>query len=99
LADKYKLYGSKREGERVDRVLLKGTSSDPEEYLEVGGEAVELNEEQVASLRAQGIDIRKSGSTDDDDDNQPGAEQQGAEQGAADAPATNPPGDNPGGKK
>jgi len=98
LADKYKLYGSKREGERVDRVLLKGTSSNPEEYLEVGGEAVELNEEQVTSLRAQGIDIRKSGSTDDDD-NQPGAEQQGAEQGAADAPATNPPGDNPGGKK
>jgi len=69
LADKYKLYGSKRQGERVDRVLLKGTSTNPEEYLEVGGEAVELDEEQVAELRARGVNIRKANGSDDDADN------------------------------
>lgn len=96
----YKLHGSKRQGERVDRVILEGTSSNPVKWMEVGGDAVELSEEQVADLRARGVDLRKSGSTSDEPD-QP--DQQSAtgtgEPGAADAPATDNPGDNPGGKK
>jgi hypothetical protein len=96
LADKYKLHGSKRPGEKVDRVLLEGTSSNPVKWIDVGGDAVELNEEQVAELRSRGVDVRKSGSTSDE----PEQSDTGAgETGAADAPATETPGSNPGDKK
>jgi len=55
----YKLYGSKRPGEKVDRVLLEGTSSNPEKVMVRGGDPVELSDESVAELRARGIDLRK----------------------------------------
>lgn len=99
----YKLYGSKRQGERVDRVILEGTSSNPVKWMDVGGDAVELSEENVAELRSRGVDIRKSSSSSDEPDQSDQPDQQPAtgtgEPGAADAPATDNPGDNPAGKK
>jgi hypothetical protein len=53
--DKYKFYGSKKQGTRVDRVQVGDT------VLEVGGESQELSESQAEALKARGLDVRKTG--------------------------------------
>jgi|tagenome__1003787_1003787.scaffolds.fasta_scaffold19582664_1 uncharacterized protein YgbK (DUF1537 family) len=57
MPDKYKLYGTKNQGERVSSVEVGN------KVLVLRGEAVELTEKQVESLRERGFDVRKSGSS------------------------------------
>jgi hypothetical protein len=54
----YKLYGTKNQGERVNRVILEGSSSNPVRTIEVGGDAVELTEQEAEALLARGLDLR-----------------------------------------
>lgn len=66
MADKYKLYGTKNQGERVSRAEV------GDKVLAVGGESVELTEKQAEDLRARGLDLRKmpsssSGSSSSED--------------------------------
>jgi hypothetical protein len=63
-AGKYKLYGMKGPGERVDRVVLEGSTADPQLFLDVNGDEVDLTEEQVKALRASGHDIRRMGDSE-----------------------------------
>jgi hypothetical protein len=66
MAETYKFYGTKNRNLNVGRVVVEGTLADPKRELVVGGEAVELSEEEVESLREQGYLIRKSGSSSDE---------------------------------
>lgn len=57
--EKYYFHGSKNQGEVVDRVVLSGTSVNPERFLEVGGPSEVLTDEEVKELRAMGYDLRQ----------------------------------------
>jgi hypothetical protein len=87
----YKLHGSKRQGERVDRVVLEGSSVDPVRSIETGGESVELSEEEVTRLRASGLDIRKVSSSGDDEPEEQQVEPQTAPPEARRSRPSNPP--------
>jgi len=50
MGDKYKLKGSRTPGEKTDQIILKGTSTNPEEVLELNGPAVELTKTQFNDL-------------------------------------------------
>jgi hypothetical protein len=52
---RYKLHGTKNQGEKVGRVKVDGKT------LVVGGESVELTEKQAEELKARGLDVRKTG--------------------------------------
>jgi hypothetical protein len=63
----YKLMGSKGSGERVDRVVLEGTTANPVRYIDLGGEA-EMTEEEAKQVSAEHyVRLRKQGEADDDD--------------------------------
>jgi hypothetical protein len=62
---RYKFTGMKNPGERVDRAVLSGSSVDPEEYVDLHGEA-DLTDEQVDDLRSQGLVLRKVGEAEGD---------------------------------
>lgn len=64
--ERYRLLGMKGQGEKVDRVVLEGSSADPVRYIDLGGEG-DLTEEEVKDLRASGHDIRKVGDSDEPD--------------------------------
>jgi len=53
MGDKYKLTGSRTAGEKVDQIILKGSSVNPEEVLELNGPGVELSEEQYNELNVK----------------------------------------------
>jgi len=53
MGEKYKLRGSRTAGEKVDQIILKGTSANPEEVLELNGPGVELSEEQYNELNVK----------------------------------------------
>lgn len=55
---KYKLYGSKNLGEKVDRVILEGSTDSPERWIDLHGEA-DLTDEDLATLKAMNLDVRK----------------------------------------
>jgi len=68
MADSYKLYGTKVRGEKVNRVILEGTSASPVRWIDVRGDPVELTEEEVETLRGRGLELRKQVSSSDEPD-------------------------------
>lgn len=62
MADNYRLYGTKNQGERVGSVKLSRNR-----VMVLRGEPVELSEKEVDDLRARGYDIRKLGSSKPDE--------------------------------
>lgn len=90
---KYKLVGAKRPGERVDRLILEGTSSNPTRYIDLHGEGVMTDAEAEVARREHGVVLRKVGEADDsNDDDAPSvdtkSEQQEAQRATAGAPAS-----------
>lgn len=66
---RYKLQGSKGDGERVDRVVLEGTTMDPVRFIDLHGEA-EMTEEEAESVRKNHrVDLRKVGNVESVEDN------------------------------
>jgi hypothetical protein len=57
--EKYVFHGSSNQGEVVDRLVLGGTSTAPERYLDSGGAAGVLTEEEVKKLRNAGYKLTK----------------------------------------
>jgi hypothetical protein len=70
MADSYKLYGTKVRGEKVNRVILEGTSAHPVRWIDVRGDSVELTEEEVETLRARGLELRKQVSSSEEPEQQ-----------------------------
>jgi hypothetical protein len=61
---RYKLVGAKGSGERVDRVLLEGTSTNPVRYLDLGTE-IDLTEEEAEEIRSRHqVNLRKVGDSE-----------------------------------
>lgn len=85
VAGNYKLVGTgtKNQGERVDRVVLEGTSSYPTKALNLGGEAVELTEDEVTRLRADGYEIKKQKDPSESSDDTEGDDEETADEAAA----------------
>jgi hypothetical protein len=63
MADNYRLYGTKNQGERVGSVKLSRNR-----VMVLRGEPVELSEKEVDDLRARGYDIRKLSSSSQPDE-------------------------------
>lgn len=66
---RYKLVGAKGQGERVDRLVLEGTSSNPTRYIDLGGEGDMTEKEAETARKEHGVVLRKVGdpeATDDD---------------------------------
>jgi hypothetical protein len=61
----YKLYGTKNRGQRVDSVILEGTSVDPVRVLRLRGDPVEMSDEEVEQYRARGLELRKVSGSDE----------------------------------
>jgi hypothetical protein len=57
--EKYIFNGSGNQGEVVDRLVLEGTSTNPKRYLDNGGDAETLTEEEVKNLRKAGYKLTK----------------------------------------
>lgn len=68
MATSYKFGGSKVPGSEVNRLVVKGSSTNPDEYVDVGG-TVELSDEQVEQYRKSGLKFTKSDASDSDDSN------------------------------
>lgn len=69
---KYKLVGAKGPGEKVDRIILEGTSSNPDRYIDTGGDA-ELTEAEAADLRKRfNVDLRKVGDVESSNEDNEG---------------------------
>lgn len=58
---RYKLKGSRVKGERIDRILLSGSSSAPEHYIEVNGDSVEMSDSQYERLSKRYVLHKTSG--------------------------------------
>lgn len=83
---RYKLKGSKNLGERVDRVILEGSSANPVRFIDLNGEG-DLTEEELQTLRADGYELVKVGEAEeDDDDDKPDAGDDKPAQGTPGAP-------------
>lgn len=65
--DKYKLIGSKHQGQKMDRVILEGSTSNPIRWMERDGEPVELSEDDLATLKGMGALTRKVADRDTND--------------------------------
>jgi hypothetical protein len=64
---RYKFIGTKGPGEKVDRLVLEGTSANPIRYIDVGGEG-EMTEAEAETVRAEhGLVLRKVGEPDSSD--------------------------------
>lgn len=63
---RYRFDGTKNEGEKVDRIVLEGSSTDPTRWIDLNGEA-ELSPEEVESLRERGYKLHKTSSTSVDE--------------------------------
>jgi hypothetical protein len=44
------LRGSKQRGQRVSRLVLEGSSSNPVRYIDLNGDPIEVTDEELASL-------------------------------------------------
>lgn len=101
---RYKLLGTKNQGEQIARVVLEGSTSNPKRWIDLDGRA-DLTESEVERLRRQGLILHKVGeATGDKTNDEPSVaktkEQQQAAQVASGAqhPAVDPDKDNtPGG--
>lgn len=60
-ARKYKYVGHEVPGTKIDRILLKGTSSNPEDYIDLNGPSVELSDADHKKLVDQGYKLHKTG--------------------------------------
>lgn len=67
--DKYKLIGSKHQGQKMDRVILEGSTSNPIRWMDREGEPVELSEDDLATLKGMGAVTRKVADKSDTSDN------------------------------
>lgn len=72
-AGTYKLMGSNRPGEKVDRIVLEGPSSDPTRYIDLG-EKGNLTAEEVTQLRRQGYKITKQADGESESSDAPDVE-------------------------
>lgn len=88
MATNYKFGGSNVPGMEVNRLIMKGSSTNPDESVEMGG-IVELSDDQVKMYRSQGLKFTK---TDDEPDGNSGdgAPETQAEQAAAQAETAQP---------
>lgn len=100
--ENYRFTGMKESGEKVDRIILEGSSHEPVRWIDLGGEG-ELTESEVTELRASGHKLSKvksDGSTDDDDtEGEAPKVETRAEQQKAQAASTGNPPDKSSGKK
>jgi hypothetical protein len=108
----YRVVGSSVQGQTLSRVILKGSSTNPERFADVGSD-IELTAEEVADLKASGVKLRKQGdseetpdsaSNDDSSGDQPqstpGGEVPSQEQASGDKPPEGTTGaGRPGGKR
>jgi hypothetical protein len=90
--ERYRLLGMKTPGEKVDRVILEGSSTDPVRYIDLGGEG-DLTADELADLRASGHDLRKVGGASDDNEGEgeaPAVETKAEQQRAQASPVGTP---------
>lgn len=67
---RYKLVGAKGQGEKVDRLVLEGTSSNPTRYIDVGGEGEMTEKEAEVARKEHGVVLRKVGDSEATDDSE-----------------------------
>jgi hypothetical protein len=88
----YKFTGMKDLGTHVDRIIVEGSTSNPERYVDLGG-TIELTEEEASDLKASGHKLTKQSEESSKDDSGEGEPERGSTQtvaSGAQAPASSP---------
>lgn len=67
MATDYKFGGSKTPGDGTNRLVLEGTSVNPDRYVDVGG-TIELSDDEVKELRERGFSFTKTSDSGDDEE-------------------------------
>lgn len=62
----YRLVGAKEPGERIDRLVLEGSSTNPVRYIDLGGEGELTEAEAEVARKEHGAVLRKVGDADSD---------------------------------
>jgi hypothetical protein len=61
----YKFLGMKADWDRTNRLILEGTSTNPERYVDRGG-TIKLSDEEAERLKKSGVKLRKADEPDED---------------------------------
>lgn len=92
MATEYRYTGHKKVGPPPARIVLEGSITNPERYVDLKGQ-IELEDEEVESLKSSGIELRRvseeksaSGDNDGDDKDSREAQQEGQTPSGAQGP-------------